>query len=116
MKIRGSFFGRLLVASSDGYVYVYSISSVEGGECQLVKKHDLRNIENTPPPKPFGKAKVCRKVKRFFDSGRFLSCAVTEGVPMVVPPATLPPGPSYASALKGNLNDVAKTVPPAEQQ
>ncbi|XP_055702720.1 WD repeat domain phosphoinositide-interacting protein 2 isoform X2 [Phlebotomus papatasi] len=85
---------RLLVASSDGYVYVYSISSVEGGECQLVKKHDLRNIENTPPPKPF----------------------VTEGVPMVVPPATLPPGPSYASALKGNLNDVAKTVPPAEQQ
>uniref|UniRef100_A0A1B0CYK4 Uncharacterized protein n=2 Tax=Phlebotomus papatasi TaxID=29031 RepID=A0A1B0CYK4_PHLPP len=67
---------------------------VEGGECQLVKKHDLRNIENTPPPKPF----------------------VTEGVPMVVPPATLPPGPSYASALKGNLNDVAKTVPPAEQQ
>lgn len=33
---------RLLIASQDGYLYVYSIPSVEGAECQLVKKHDLR--------------------------------------------------------------------------
>lgn len=37
---------RLLVASQDGYLYVYSIPSIEGGECQLIKKHDLRNSDN----------------------------------------------------------------------
>ncbi|XP_013111295.1 WD repeat domain phosphoinositide-interacting protein 2 isoform X2 [Stomoxys calcitrans] len=33
---------RLLIASQDGYLYVYSVPSVEGAECQLIKKHDLR--------------------------------------------------------------------------
>ncbi|XP_036335995.1 WD repeat domain phosphoinositide-interacting protein 2-like isoform X2 [Rhagoletis pomonella] len=33
---------RLLVASQDGYLYVYSIPSIEGAECQLIKKHDIR--------------------------------------------------------------------------
>ncbi|XP_065360987.1 WD repeat domain phosphoinositide-interacting protein 2 isoform X2 [Calliphora vicina] len=33
---------RLLIASQDGYLYVYSIPSLEGAECQLIKKHDLR--------------------------------------------------------------------------
>ncbi|KRG07673.1 WD repeat domain phosphoinositide-interacting protein 2 isoform X3 [Drosophila mojavensis] len=33
---------RLLIASQDGYLYVYSIPSVEGAECQLLKRHDLR--------------------------------------------------------------------------
>lgn len=31
-----------MIASQDGYLYVYSIPSVEGAECQLIKKHDLR--------------------------------------------------------------------------
>lgn len=34
------------MASQDGYLYVYSIPSIEGGECQLIKKHDLRNSDN----------------------------------------------------------------------
>lgn len=33
---------RLLIASQDGYLYIYSVPSVEGAECQLIKKHDLR--------------------------------------------------------------------------
>nr|XP_016934214.1 WD repeat domain phosphoinositide-interacting protein 2 isoform X1 [Drosophila suzukii] len=33
---------RLLIASQDGYLYVYSIPTVEGAECQLIKRHDLR--------------------------------------------------------------------------
>ncbi|XP_015042416.1 WD repeat domain phosphoinositide-interacting protein 2 isoform X2 [Drosophila pseudoobscura] len=33
---------RLLIASQDGYLYVYSIPSIEGAECQLIKRHDLR--------------------------------------------------------------------------
>ncbi|XP_063698540.1 WD repeat domain phosphoinositide-interacting protein 2 [Culicoides brevitarsis] len=35
---------RLLVASQEGYLYVYSINS-EGGDCQLLKRHDLRNLD-----------------------------------------------------------------------
>lgn len=35
-------FYRLLIASQDGYLYIYSVPSVEGAECQLIKKHDLR--------------------------------------------------------------------------
>ncbi|KXJ75771.1 WD repeat domain phosphoinositide-interacting protein 2 [Aedes albopictus] len=35
---------RLLVASQDGYLYVYQLP-LEGGECQLIKKHDLRTVE-----------------------------------------------------------------------
>lgn len=37
---------RLLVASQNGYMYVYSIP-LDGGECQLIKKHDLKNIDQT---------------------------------------------------------------------
>ncbi|KAL9903221.1 WD repeat domain phosphoinositide-interacting protein 2 isoform X2 [Glossina fuscipes] len=33
---------RLLIASQDGYLYVYSVPSMEGADCQLIKKHDLR--------------------------------------------------------------------------
>lgn len=36
---------RLLVASQDGYLYVYQIAAVEGGDCRLVNKHDLRNFD-----------------------------------------------------------------------
>ena len=44
----------MLVASQDGYLYVYQIPT-EGGECQLIKKHDLRNIELPPNPPRTGK-------------------------------------------------------------
>lgn len=38
---------RLLVASQDGYLYVYQISPVEGGDCRLIVKHDLRDFEHS---------------------------------------------------------------------
>jgi hypothetical protein len=38
------------VASQDGYLYVYQIAAQEGGDCQMIKKHDLRNIDPPPPP------------------------------------------------------------------
>ena len=40
-------FYRLLVASQDGFLYVYQFP-LDGGECQLIKKHDLRNIDPSP--------------------------------------------------------------------
>ena len=30
---------RLLIASTDGYVYMYAINPVEGGDCTLLKQH-----------------------------------------------------------------------------
>lgn len=30
---------RLLVASADGYIYIYAINPTEGGDCTLVKQH-----------------------------------------------------------------------------
>ncbi|CRK99439.1 CLUMA_CG012675, isoform A [Clunio marinus] len=39
---------RLLVASQNGFMYIYSIP-LDGGECQLIKKHDLKNIDQPSP-------------------------------------------------------------------
>ena len=30
---------RLLVASAEGYLYVYNLDSAEGGDCTLLKQH-----------------------------------------------------------------------------
>ena len=30
---------RLLVASADGYVYIYAVNPVDGGDCTLLKQH-----------------------------------------------------------------------------
>ncbi|GAV05961.1 hypothetical protein RvY_16009 [Ramazzottius varieornatus] len=38
---------RLLIASSDGYMYIYAIDPNEGGDCTLLKQHKL---EKTAPP------------------------------------------------------------------
>lgn len=42
---------RLLVASADGYLYVYEINTAEGGDCVLVRQHRLdgKTSEGSPP-------------------------------------------------------------------
>lgn len=35
---------RLLIASADGYVYMYAINPVEGGDCTLLKQHRLDGV------------------------------------------------------------------------
>lgn len=52
---------RLLVASTDGYLYIYNLDKNEGGECALVKQHRytvvnaylpfkyIENVENNTP-------------------------------------------------------------------
>ncbi|XP_069511169.1 WD repeat domain phosphoinositide-interacting protein 1 isoform X2 [Ambystoma mexicanum] len=36
---------RLLVASSDGHLYIYNLDPQDGGECVLIKKHSLCGVE-----------------------------------------------------------------------
>uniref|UniRef100_A0AAQ5ZY81 WD repeat domain, phosphoinositide interacting 1 n=1 Tax=Amphiprion ocellaris TaxID=80972 RepID=A0AAQ5ZY81_AMPOC len=46
---------RLLVASSDGYLYIYNVDPQDGGECVLVQKHRCQKEEENPedvPPQP----------------------------------------------------------------
>lgn len=35
------------MATENGFLYVYDISE-EGGDCKLIIKHDLRNVETNP--------------------------------------------------------------------
>lgn len=42
------FLTRLLVATQNGFLYVYDVSEVEGGDCKLIVKHNLRNVETQP--------------------------------------------------------------------
>ncbi|KAE8284397.1 WD repeat domain phosphoinositide-interacting protein 1 [Larimichthys crocea] len=47
---------RLLVASSDGYLYIYNVDPQDGGECVLVQKHRLfdfnEEVEQSEEDKP----------------------------------------------------------------
>ncbi|CAB3373339.1 Hypothetical predicted protein [Cloeon dipterum] len=47
---------RLLVASADGYLYVYEINTAEGGDCVLLRQHKLdgKETEGCPPKAPSG--------------------------------------------------------------
>jgi hypothetical protein len=38
----------ILVASSDGYVYVYSLDMANGGDCALIKQHRLDQLQYEP--------------------------------------------------------------------
>ncbi|XP_072098709.1 WD repeat domain phosphoinositide-interacting protein 1 isoform X3 [Mobula birostris] len=38
---------RLLVAASDGFLYIYNLDPHDGGECVLVKKHRLHNEDDS---------------------------------------------------------------------
>uniref|UniRef100_A0A3Q4AGT6 Uncharacterized protein n=1 Tax=Mola mola TaxID=94237 RepID=A0A3Q4AGT6_MOLML len=43
---------RLLVASSDGYLYIYNVDPQDGGECVLVQKHSEEDQPEVPSPQP----------------------------------------------------------------
>jgi len=71
---------RLLVASQEGFLYVYAVP-IDGGDCPLIKRYDLSNIE---PPAVRG----------------------SESIPVPVPKVVNEQkGNSYAGAVKGNSSE-----------
>lgn len=38
----------VFVASADGYVYVYGLDSINGGDCVLLKQHKLDELQYEP--------------------------------------------------------------------
>ncbi|KAJ3607536.1 hypothetical protein NHX12_024587 [Muraenolepis orangiensis] len=66
---------RLLVASSDGHLYIYNVDPQDGGECVLVQKHKL------------------------FESGEDPTEQQEESDPEEVPPPLAPSSQSYAATV-----------------
>ncbi|KAL6957296.1 WD repeat domain phosphoinositide-interacting protein 2 [Sarracenia purpurea var. burkii] len=52
---------RLLVASSDGYLYVYNLDMAEGGECPMWKQHKLDGSDGKPEKKSKNAQKLDKK-------------------------------------------------------
>ncbi|KAF6200452.1 hypothetical protein GE061_004895, partial [Apolygus lucorum] len=47
---------RLLVASSDGTLYIYNLDVVDGGDCNLIKQHKLLKKYEPLPEMPLAAA------------------------------------------------------------
>lgn len=85
------------MASQDGYLYVYQLP-LEGGECQLIKKHDLRIVEPMNTTRPGKPTQSLAKYHQITLSPSSPVESLPIGVPTVSPPGG---GASYAAALKG---------------
>ena len=44
---------RVLVASADGFLYIYDLNANEGGECTLIKQHKLEESSAGPSVQDF---------------------------------------------------------------
>ncbi|XP_034482494.1 WD repeat domain phosphoinositide-interacting protein 2 isoform X4 [Drosophila innubila] len=94
---------RLLIASQDGYLYVYSIPSIEGAECQLIKRHDLRLDDNYAMDVKGLNSNVCIGGAAGVPSAAAAGGAggSSEGK-ATDKPGSSNAGASYASAVKGD--------------
>ncbi|KAG7459565.1 hypothetical protein MATL_G00212040 [Megalops atlanticus] len=87
---------RLLVASSDGQLYVYNLDPHEGGECVLVKKHRLFG--------PDEEQEVSEESETTVPAQTCPSYAATVAIPTAMPsPATLTGYSEDGGAKKGEV-------------
>lgn len=54
---------RLLVATSEGYLYIYSLDAIEGGECMLVRQHRFINEDSLSQSLPINVEKESEKLQ-----------------------------------------------------
>lgn len=105
---------RLLVATQNGFLYVYDLSEVEGGDCKLIVKHNLSNVD-TQPIKIQG---ILNDSVHFFDNYGIFPLkwilhfwykpdTQSNGSPLNESPSSGGNniGPSYASAVKAGTSD-----------
>ncbi|XP_043281446.1 WD repeat domain phosphoinositide-interacting protein 2 isoform X3 [Venturia canescens] len=84
---------RLLVASADGYLYVYNLDMTEGGDCTLLKQHRLDGKQDEVD---------CAGVSSAGTGSGEPGASVTPAAPIVQNPACIN---SYAGALRGRSPD-----------
>lgn len=116
INIRSIFLSihRLLVATQNGFLYVYDLSEVEGGDCKLIVKHNLSNVD-TQPIKIQG---IQNDSVKFFDNFGIFPLkwilhfwykpdTQSNGSPLNESPSSGGNniGPSYASAVKAGTSD-----------
>ncbi|KAL7732307.1 hypothetical protein ACLKA6_018531 [Drosophila palustris] len=92
---------RLLIASQDGYLYVYSIPSIEGAECQLIKRHDLRLDDNYAMDVKGLNSNVCIGGAAGVPNAAAAAGGGGDGK-ATDKPGSSNAGASYASAVKGD--------------
>ncbi|XP_024243819.1 WD repeat domain phosphoinositide-interacting protein 1 [Oncorhynchus tshawytscha] len=92
---------RLLVASSDGHIYIYNIDTQEGGECVLVRKHRL--FEGDKEPQEEQQEEEELEDRRSLPPSNSPSYAATVALPSTPPSSTTLTGYLDGGAKKGNV-------------
>ncbi|XP_055746168.1 WD repeat domain phosphoinositide-interacting protein 1-like isoform X2 [Salvelinus fontinalis] len=92
---------RLLVASSDGHIYIYNIDTQEGGECVLVRKHRL--FEGDKEPQEEQQEEEELEDRRSLPPSNSPSYAATVALPSTPPSSTTLTGYSDGVAKKGDV-------------
>ncbi|XP_029620867.1 WD repeat domain phosphoinositide-interacting protein 1 isoform X2 [Salmo trutta] len=92
---------RLLVASSDGHIYIYNIDPQEGGECVLVRKHRL--LEGDEEPQEEQQEEKELEDRRSLPPSNSPSYAATVVLPSTPPSSTTLTGYSDGGAEKGDV-------------
>uniref|UniRef100_A0A4W5KJG2 WD repeat domain, phosphoinositide interacting 1 n=1 Tax=Hucho hucho TaxID=62062 RepID=A0A4W5KJG2_9TELE len=92
---------RLLVASSDGHIYIYNIDLKEGGECVLVRKHRL--FEGDEEPQEEQQEEEELEDRRSLPLSKSPSYAATVALPSTPPSSTTLTGYSDGGAEKGDV-------------
>uniref|UniRef100_A0A8D8TZG5 WD repeat domain phosphoinositide-interacting protein 2 n=1 Tax=Cacopsylla melanoneura TaxID=428564 RepID=A0A8D8TZG5_9HEMI len=100
---------RLLVASTDGFLYVYNLDPNEGGDCVLIRQHRLdgrKDSLDSPLLSPSDSDKSCSSPKSSSDlasSGGVTSNLLLDQQQQAQSPEGLS---SYAGIVKGNAPNV----------
>uniref|UniRef100_T1IRF6 Uncharacterized protein n=1 Tax=Strigamia maritima TaxID=126957 RepID=T1IRF6_STRMM len=100
---------RILVASADGYLYIYNLDPNEGGDCTLLKQHSYSSVVNrldgkqdTPATTP---AEVIPSVSVPAEKSPVsVSPSYASTVRKTETSVPLPGLPSYARIVKGNAS------------
>ncbi|XP_021431876.2 WD repeat domain phosphoinositide-interacting protein 1 [Oncorhynchus mykiss] len=92
---------RLLVASSDGHIYIYNIDTQEGGECVLVRKHRL--FEGDKEPQEEQQEEEELEDRRSLPPSNSLTYAATVALPSTPPSSTTLTGYLDGGAKKGDV-------------
>ncbi|KAG8231755.1 hypothetical protein J437_LFUL012034 [Ladona fulva] len=104
---------RLLVASADGYLYVYNLDTSEGGDCNLLKQHRLDGKPDIPSAvSAVGDVPDSGNASNTGEVGGLTAAAVVAGTAShFSPSATVPrPVPSNAAAGPGQGCDFPPTL------
>lgn len=114
---------RVLVASVDGFLYIYDLNVEEGGECTLIKQHKLdESVESVPPPTAQGYLQTGRSLFLVFYHNAHTLCPFPYARTSLIPCCSHHrylliqnhqngiTGISYAKAVRGS-DPIAACVP-----